>query len=133
MTRPSVAVSRASAVCGSSTSAMMRVFGFELTDLTARTVETIVASPASSSSKMMIDFAPEMFARLRSPGLVGSPVRVITFSLPRPSARDSISSSMNSRVLSLKITTSGLRTFSLAIASSFKIGKTRFDHPRMSV
>ena len=133
ITRPLVADSSASAVCGSSTSAMILVFGFAFSDLTERTVETITASPLSSESRMMIDFAPATFARARSAGLLTSPVRVITLSLPRFSARVAISESIFSRATSEKITTFGLRWFSPAIASSLRIGNTRFDHPRIRV
>ena len=133
MTLPFVAVCNASAVCGSSSSATIIRFGLVLTAFTASTVETTVASPAESASRMMTDLAFEMLARLRSSGFVGSPVRVITFSLPNPSARDSISSSMNSRSWVEKITTVALRTFELATASSLRMGNTRFDHPRIRV
>ena len=112
---------------------MILVFGFAFTDFTARTVETIVASPASSASKMMIDFALETLARFRSSGLVGSPVRVITFNLPTFGTRDLISESIKALVVGEKITTLGFRTFWLAIASSERMGKTRLDQPRMRV
>ena len=81
----------------------------------------------------MTDFAPEMLVRLRSIGLVGSPVLVTMRSLPRFSVLDSISSSIASRSRVEKITTSGLRTFWLAIASSSRIGKTRLDQPKIRV
>ena len=133
ITRPFVADCNASAVCGSSTSAMMRVFGLALRDFTDSTVETITASPLSSSSRMMIDLAPATFARARSAGLLTSPVLVMTLSLPKFSARVAISESIFSRATAEKMTTFGLRWFSPAIASSLRIGKTRFDQPRIRV
>ena len=111
----------------------MRVAVLEFTDFTASTVETMLASPDSSASKMMIDLALETLARFRSSGLVTSPVLVMTFSFPRFATLERISASMTALAVGAKITTLGLRTFSLAIASSERIGKTRFDQPRIRV
>ena len=132
-TWPWVATEIASAVSRSSSSATIFRFGLEFTALTASTVETTLASPVSSASKMITDLAFEMLVRFRSIGLEGSPLRVTIFSLPRFSVRDSISSSMNSRSCGAKMTTTGLRTFSFAIASSCRIGKIRLDQPKIRV
>ena len=92
-----------------------------------------MASPDSSASKMMMDFALETLARFRSSGFVGSPVRVMTLSFPRFGTLDLISESIRALEAVAKITTRGLRTFSFAIASSERIGKTRLDQPRIRV
>ncbi len=112
---------------------MILVEAVAFTAFTASTVETIVESPVSSASRMMMDFAVETFARFRSSGFVVSPVRVITFSLPKFGTRERISASITALAVGAKITTRGLRTFSLAIASSERIGKTLLDQPRMRV
>ena len=100
---------------------------------TARTVETTVASPESSASRMMTDFAAPRFARVRSLGFVGSPFRVTILSFPRSPARERISSSMAIRSTFAKMTTDARRMLVFATASSLRIGKMRFDQPRMSV
>ena len=133
ITWPFVALVTALAMLGSSSSAIMRRSGFELTALIARTVETTLASPEASASRIMIDFAPETFTRFRSAGFVGSPVRVMTFIFPIAPTRDSMSFSIASLASVEKMTTLGLRTFALAIASSFSMGKSRLDQPRISV
>ena len=123
----------ASAVLASSSSAIILVAGFAFTALTASTVDTTVASPVSSASRIIIDLALETLARFRSSGFVMSPVRVITFSFPRLGTLETISASITARAVPAKITTRGFRIFWLAIASSARIGKTRFDQPRISV
>ena len=132
-TCPFVAAVSACAVSASSTSATIEICGLLIAALTASTVDTTVASPESSASRMMTDFAAPRFARARSLGFVGSPLRVTILSLPRLLVRERIWSSISTRSLLAKITTDAPRMFEFAIASSLMMGKMRFDQPRMSV
>ena len=82
----------------------------------------------------MIDFEEPRLVRFNSFSEPRSPMRVTTSRRFRAPALFLICCSIHSRVLFAKITTVGLRRwFRPASSSSFKIGKMRFDQPKMRV